>query len=554
MPGGNLRSVVRDTRPLTPATATSCRPIGQRGTGWVSIRSGLGGPRIWWGARVAQQRIDPWIIAAVVVGTALRFVNLGDAPLWFDETYTVHHISLPWDGYVQAMMRDNQAPIYYAATKAWTELVGVSPWLLRLPGLVASIACIPLIAASTRLLAGATAARTAAWVAAISPFLVQHAQDARPYALLAAVAAAHFLVLVRFATGRSARLGFWWVALAIATVATHYYGIFVLAGQGLALLLLWRRPLHTWLPAGAIAGAICAALILAAVRNASGIFAGQYVFGIAALPGVVWSLLTGYTLIPTSEQLHALGPSAILPDLPVALAALPAAIIVGLASLRTLDLTGKIVLLATFGTALVVPFLYRLVAGAGVHPRYFAATIGPVLVLTAAGMSVDQLRSPRGIATLVLGAVMLYATVLHLRDTSHGREDVAAAGRWLDANVPPTEEILITSDEMEILARFHWPQRRFRLYPSERGVIPEDQVPGLVDGLPFPDAKRAIFLVGRAWLSDPEGHLQTALVERYPSCPGIDVPGIRIHCFRPSAAAVAAARATALSAARTTAP
>jgi uncharacterized membrane protein len=494
---------------------------------------------------VAQQRIDPWIIAAVVVGTALRLVNLGDAPLWFDETYTVHHIGLPWDGYVGAMMRDNQAPIYYASVKAWTELVGLTPWLLRLPGLVASVACIPLIAASTWILAGASAARTAAWVAAISPYLVQHAQDARPYAFLAAVAAAHFLVLVRFATGRSARLGFWWVALAIATVATHYYGIFFLAGQGVALLLLRRRPLHTWLPAGAIAGAICAAIILAAVRNASGVFAGQYDFGIAAVPGVVWSLLTGYTLIPTSEQLHAFGPSAILPDLPVALAALPAVIILGLASLRALDAIGRIVLLATFGTALLVPFLYRLVAGAGVHPRYFAATIGPVLVLTAAGMTFDQLRSARGIAALVLGAVMVWATALHLRDTGHGREDVAAAGRWLDANVPPTEEILITSNEMEILARFHWPNRRFRLYPPERGVIAPDRVEALASSLPFPDAKRAIFIVGRAWLSDSEGRLQTALVERYPSCPGIHVSGIRIHCFRPTDAAVTATRATA---------
>lgn len=494
---------------------------------------------------MAQQRIDPWIIAAVVVGTALRLINLGDAPLWFDETYTVHHIGLPWDGYVGAMMRDNQAPIYYATAKAWTELVGLTPWLLRLPGFVASVACVPLIAASAGLLAGVSAARTAAWVTAISPYLVQHAQDARPYAFLAAVAAAHFLVLVRFATGRSTRLGFWWVALAIATVATHYYGIFFLAGQGLALLLLWRRPLSTWLPAGAVAGAICAALILAAVRNASGIFAGQYVFGVAALPGVVWSLLTGYTLIPTSEQLHALGPSAALPDLPVALAALPAAIIVGLASLRALDRTGKVVLLATFGVALLVPFLYRVVAGAGVHPRYFAATIGPVLVLTAAGMTFDQLRSARGVATLVLGAVMLYATVLHLRDTGHGREDIRGASRWLDANVPPTEEILITSNEMEVLARFHWPNRRFRLYPPERGVIAPDRVDGLANGLPFSDTQRAIFLVGRAWLSDPDGRLQAALVQRYPSCPGIDVSGIRIHCFRPRGAAVAATRVTA---------
>lgn len=484
-------------------------------------------------ARVGQNRLDPWVIAAIVVGVALRFVNLGDAPLWFDETYTAHHVGMPWQGYVAAMMRDNQAPIYYATLKAWTEVAGLSPWAMRVPGLIASAACIPLVAAATRTLAGPQAGRTAAFLAAISPFLIQHAQDARPYALLAAFASADFLVLLSFVAGRSRRLGALWVVLALAVVATHYYGIFFLAGEGLALLILRPQPLRSWLPAGIVAGALCGALVLAAASTATGIFAGQYVFGASAMPGVVWSMLTGYTLIPTSEQLHALGPRAILPDLPIALAALPAFALVVSTGIRSLDRGGRVAVIATFGVALLAPFFYRLAAGAGVHPRYFAAAIAPVLIVIAVGMAPDQLRSARGVATVVLGLVMLFATFLHLRDTGHGREDITAAGRWLDANVPVEEEILVTSVEMEVLARFHWPQRRFRLYPSERGAVTPERVPSVADALPFPNPERAIFLVGRAWLTDPAGKLQRALAERYPACPGVEVPGIRIHCFRP---------------------
>jgi hypothetical protein len=246
-------------------------------------------------------------------------------------------------------------------------------------------------------------------------------------------------------------------------------------------------------------------------------------------------MLTGYTLLPTSEQLHALGPSAILPDLPVALAALPAFAIVALAGLRSMGAVGRIVAVATFGTALLLPFLYRLVSGAGVHPRYFSAAIGPLLIVMAIGMTSDRARLARTVSTLVLVLVMGYATVLHLYDTKHGREDVIAAGRWLDAHVPPDEEILITSIEMEILARFHWPNRRFRAYPAEKGPVTPDRIPELVDDFPFPAGKRSIFMVGRAWLTDPDGKLQTALAERYPECPGADVEGIRIHCFQPSA-------------------
>jgi uncharacterized membrane protein len=477
--------------------------------------------------------LDPWVIAALVVGTALRFLHLGAAPLWFDETFSVYHASFPWHGFANAVMQDNQAPIYYAVLKAWTTFAGTSPASMRVPGLVASAACIPLVAACASVLAGTRAARVGAWLTAISPYLIQHGQDARPYAMLAAFAVADFLVLLRFVTGRTRRLGVLWVALAVAVIETHYYGIFFLAGQGLALLLLRPQPLRSWLPAGAVAGGLCAAAVLAAARKASGIFAGQYVLGITALPGVVWSMLTGYTLMPTSEALHALGPRAILPDLPLALLAAPAFALVAWYALRRLDARARITILVTFGVALLLPFAYRLVAGAGVHPRYFAAAFAPLAVFVATGMAPDEPRTPRGVATIVLALVMLYATALHLSDPAHGREDVIAAGRWLDANVPADEEILITSVEMEHLARFHWPQRRFRLFPSQHRALDPAEIPAVADAMPFATPERAIFMVGRAWISDPDGELQKELAERYPACPGTDVRGIRILCFRP---------------------
>ncbi len=477
--------------------------------------------------------LDAWVLAAFVVGTVLRFVNLGAAPLWFDETYSIYLIHFPWQGFVGSVMQDNQAPIYYAALKAWTEIAGTSPASMRIPGLLASAACIPLMAACAQMLAGTRTARMAAWLTAISPYLIQHAQDARPYAMLAVVAVAHFLVLIRFIMGRSRRLGLLWVALAVGVIQTHYYGIFFLAGEGLALLILHPRPLRSWLPGGVVAGGLCVWSVLAAATKATGIFGGQYVFGVAALPGVVWSLLTGYTLMPTSEELHALGPRAILTNLPLALVAALAIAVLVWSALRRLDARARTVILSTFGVALLLPFAYRVVAGAGVHPRYFAAAFAPLLVLVAAGMAPGERGTARGIATLVLLLVMAYATVLHLKDPAHGREDILAAGRWLDANVPADEEILITSGEMEHLARFHWPNRHFRLYPAQRRPLEPADRAAVAAAMPFATPSRAIFMVGRAWISDPNGDFQKELAERYPPCEGTDVRGIRILCFRP---------------------
>jgi mannosyltransferase len=416
----------------------------------------------------------------------------------------------------------------------------LSPLSLRVVGVLASAACIPLAAAAADLVGGRRAAQMTAWLAAISPFLVQHAQDARPYALLAAVGAAQLVLLLRFVEGRTSRLDTLWVLGALSVIATHYYGIFFLVGEALALFILHPRPFGSWLPAGVIAGIVCGAAVLGAASSAPGQFAGDYKFGPMALPGVVWSLLTGYTLLPTSEALHEIGIRAIMPDVPAALVTLPAFAVIVLKGLGAIPARPRIVLIATFAVPLLVPFAIRAVAGAGVHPRYFAAAFAPLVVMLGVGAAQARGRTLGTFAAATIAAVMTIATALHLHNTSHGREDVIAAGHWLDANVPPEEEILVTSGEMAVLARFHWPNRRFRLYPERNGAIPPESIREVADALPFPGPERAIFIFGRAWLTDPTGAFQTTLSQRYPGCGGTEVPGIRILCLRPRAEAAVA--------------
>ena len=86
---------------------------------------------------------------------------------------------------------------------------------------------------------------------------------------------------------------------------------------------------------------------------------------------------------------------------------------------------------------------------------------------------------------MTLTVVMLIASILHLADPSHGREQVYAAGKWLDANIPIGEEILVTSEEMAILARFHWPNRLFTAYPYRRTMVGRANADQVAADLPF---------------------------------------------------------------------
>ena len=173
------------------------------------------------------------------------------------------------------------------------------------------------------------AARTGGLAGRDLPFLIQHAQDARPYALLAAFAAADLLLLVRFVEGRSRRLGVLCGDFcALAVVATHYYGIFFLAGEGSGAALVRPQPLRGWLPAAHRRGKHLRRSRAARRPYRGGVFAGQYVFGVTAMPRrrVVHALgvHARADLGAAARARTARDPS----DLPIALAALPAFLVI----------------------------------------------------------------------------------------------------------------------------------------------------------------------------------------------------------------------------------
>lgn len=188
--------------------------------------------------------------------------------------------------------------------------------------------------------------------------------------------------------------------------------------------------------------------------------------------------------------------------------------------------TTRAVLLIPLVTLFAAPFAAQLVLGVAVNPRYFIAVVPGLFIWLAAG------AAQRPIAGWLLAVVLAIGLLQHLADPAHGREDIRAATHWLDEHVPREEEILVTSSEMEFLARFHWPERPWRLWPPARVVADPGNAVRLAADFPPPAAgSRRIFLLGREWLTDPTGALVRAVQARYRECPGTSVRGIRILCF-----------------------
>ena len=325
---------------------------------------------------------DPWLIGAVIGALILRLINLDQAALWHDEIETAIWSTLSWPQVVDTTLYrvafgrydPNHLPLYFLIINAWTAVVGESPWLLRLPSVIFSVISVVFIAAIANTLHSKPAARWAAWLAALSPFLIHHAQEARMYPLICMLAAASLLLLVRFITGASRRLSIGFFIVNLALIATHYYTVFLIFAEILVLLWYRPRPWSSWVPAALASCAAILALVYIALFLTDPRSGEIYKIGLFAFPGSVWAMLVGYTLLPSSEELHALGRSAIWPYLPYALVTLAPFAILFLTGLKTLFWRALIVVILVLGVVILGPFAAHFVfPKISINPRYLMA-------------------------------------------------------------------------------------------------------------------------------------------------------------------------------------
>lgn len=121
----------------------------------------------------------------VAIGTVLRLIGVGTAPLWLDEAlswnFASHTVAQIWSW--APTLDTANPPLYYTMLHAWL-LLGDSAASLRLLSVLASVAVIPVIFALGKVIGGPRLGLLAALLATISPIAVRYAQEARTYALL----------------------------------------------------------------------------------------------------------------------------------------------------------------------------------------------------------------------------------------------------------------------------------------------------------------------------------------------------------------------------------
>jgi uncharacterized membrane protein len=139
----------------------------------------------------------------------LRLPFLGRVPLSIDEAITADMVRIAArDGdFRRALSQNLEAPIFPLISLHLAPIIGVSVWALRLPSALAGVASVMLTYWLILGLFGRDTALRAGLLTSASPFLIFHAKEARPYALLlcASLLFLHRVFRARAATAAATR-------------------------------------------------------------------------------------------------------------------------------------------------------------------------------------------------------------------------------------------------------------------------------------------------------------------------------------------------------------
>lgn len=195
-------------------------------------------------ARVAVMRTSVLtrLIALLAVAVTVERVWLGfGVPLWLDETWTAMIATRPtWVSFWREAYLDVNAPLYYVFMKLWTDVLGTSNAMLRLPSLlfINAAAVLPLVWR----VHGLDRRAALVWSALILlwwPGIIMSV-DARTYGLLLFASTGGAIAFIRAMREAHTRHFLVWAAIGATQMLAHYFAYFLVAIQGLVLLWRWR--------------------------------------------------------------------------------------------------------------------------------------------------------------------------------------------------------------------------------------------------------------------------------------------------------------------------
>ena len=199
----------------------------------------------WPGALPRESRTLLALLAIMLLGGALRFYGLNVQSLWGNELAS-------WDfstrdtlsQVIQGVRSDIHPPGYFLILHFTHWIFGDSEWALRLPSAFAGWLCIPAIYALGRRIYSEREGLIAALLIAVLWAPIYYSQEARSYSMLIllSILTSYFwwdvMLSLRYRRELPMREAVCYVVCAVLCAYMHYFGLLLVALQGVALAAL----------------------------------------------------------------------------------------------------------------------------------------------------------------------------------------------------------------------------------------------------------------------------------------------------------------------------
>jgi uncharacterized membrane protein len=415
------------------------------------------------------------IVALILILAAvLRLRGLGHDSLWSDEMVSVSLARMP----VTEMIRRNvdlqtNPPLFELILHGWIKLLGDSEVAVRaLPALL-GIAGVFVAYVLVRRLIGWRAGLAAMLLAAVSPVLVEYAQECRAYTLSIFLGLLSCDLFVRLLRRPNQRLQVAYVLVSALALYAHLFAAFTLLAQHLAYLLQLRRrrdrlPLRprAWLMSNVAIACLFApfaATVIHWARNVSGQFPVKSV-----------------TLDDVARSYWIYGGSTGLFILIIALVAF------GVAHLRrTRRRTGLALLLGLMLLPVVMPVIIAMLSRPVYMPRYGMMASVALCALAGAG----AVALPRVLGVAMLAAIVVISPFATAADIS--KADWREAGDFLTRNMRPNDLAVVSASASKRLFNYYVDRDDVVLRPVDTPTLPVT--------LPLERGKRVWLVIHDSW-------------------------------------------------------
>jgi len=206
--------------------------------------AGAGGPPVApVGERLARMRSrsrrGALALAGLLVLALLVRLAVVERSLWLDELITVYRAEQSREELLRGLADDVHPPLFYLQLREWIAVFGTSELAVRGLSIAWSLAAVPAVWGWSRIAFPTRNPLAAAAVAAVGPFAVWYATEARMYPqVLALTAIAGLLGWKVLEDGPTRARAAGLLAALCALMYTHYFGVLFVAALGLLALTL----------------------------------------------------------------------------------------------------------------------------------------------------------------------------------------------------------------------------------------------------------------------------------------------------------------------------